>query len=337
MMWNLSSMPAGSVGVVTSGRGDTNVIGPPSEMFKQWVLAGPALSVNFDRPSGFHAYLVGTPPFEGRQMLEFADRSYNTLGAWFKYLGLPDYNLLVRAINTPSFGTGTAGEGRGGSLINVGPAYWPGQDDAYFRSTIFHEMTHQWVGLIQGRDSWFEEGLTVFITATLPCEAHLLTPDQCASDLNSALRSYYTSEAKHWSQKRIDDAPFTNEAAREVPYARGALYFANLNSQLLMKSGGARGLKEAIYPQFVARRDGKGLSQEDFEEMLRRELGQKAVAEFRGAMINGEEEIVPPSGAFGPCLARVSVTNVLKDGRTAVRGYEWVPIIDGAPASCKGS
>ena len=91
-------------------------------MFKQWVLAGPALSVNSGRPSGFHAYLVGTPPFEGRQMMEFGDSSYSTLGAWFRYLGLPDYNLLVRAINVPSFGTGTAGEGRGGSLINVGLA-----------------------------------------------------------------------------------------------------------------------------------------------------------------------------------------------------------------------
>jgi hypothetical protein len=69
--------------------------------------------------------------------------------------------------------------------------------------------------------------------------------------------------------------------------------------------------------------------------MLRRVLGQKAVAEFRVAMIDGVEEIVPPSGAFGPCLARVSVTNRLTDGRTAVRGCEWVPIIDGAPASCK--
>lgn len=335
MMWDLSSMPAGSVGVVTSGRGDINVNGPPSEMFKQWVLAGPALSVNFDRPSGFHAYLVGTPPFEGRQMLEFGDRSYSALGAWFRYLGLPDYNLLVRAINIPSFGTGTAGEGRGGSLINVGPAYWPGQDGAYFRSAIFHEMTHQWVGLIQGRASWFEEGLTVYMTATLPCEAHLSTPEECAHDLNRNLRNYYASEAKKWSQKRIDNTPFSDEAAREVPYARGALYFANLNSQLLAKSKGTRGLKEALYPLFVVRRDGKGLSQDDFEEMLRRELGQKAVAEFRATTIEGTEEIVPPSGAFGPCLARVTVTSVLKDGHVAVKGYEWRPIVDGAPASCK--
>jgi hypothetical protein len=90
MIWDLSSMPAGSVGVVTSGRGDANVIGPPSEMFKQWVLAGPALSVNFDRPSGFHGYLVGAPPFDGKDMLEFGDRSYSALGAWFSYLGVPN-------------------------------------------------------------------------------------------------------------------------------------------------------------------------------------------------------------------------------------------------------
>jgi hypothetical protein len=105
-------------------------------------------------------------------------------------------------------------------------------------------MTHQWVGLIEGRASWFEEGLTVYVTATLPCEAHLSTPEECAHDLNRNLLNYYASEAKNWLQKQIDNTPFTNESAREVPYARGALYFANLNFQLLAKSNGARGLKE---------------------------------------------------------------------------------------------
>jgi hypothetical protein len=334
LSWDLSDMPPDSVGVTTAGEGQVNIAGPPSELFKLWVLAGPALTVQAPRPSGFSAYLVGTPPFDGKEMLEWASKAYSSIGSSFQYMGLPKYNLMIRALDGESLGTGTAGEGRGASLINVGKTYWPNQDRTYFRNTIFHEMTHQWVGLIKGRASWYEEGLTVYVTATLPCESHLLNPAECADDLNRTLESYYTSEGRNWSQQKITDSPFLNEGVRDVPYGRGALYFASLNSQLLAKSHGRRDLKTALHPLFVARRDGNDLDQGDFETMLRRELGPVAIIEFHEEVIDGTKEIVPPSNAFGPCLMRVRVTLPPDKGGRSVNGYVWHPIGKGAPARC---
>ena len=174
----------------------------------------------------------------------------------------------------------------------------------------------------------------VYVTATPPCESHLLSPAECADDLNRTLESYYTSEGRNWSQQKITDSPFLNEGVRDVPYGRGAIYFASLNSQLLAKSHGRRDLKTALHPLFVARRDGNDLDQGDFETMLRRELGPVAVIEFHEEVIDGTKKIVPPSNAFGPCLMRVRATLPSYKGGRSVNGYAWHPIGKGAPALC---
>jgi hypothetical protein len=334
--WDLSDLPAGSVGVVTAGQGEVEVAGPPERMFDQWVLAGPAARAGAAGSAGFQGYLVGVAPFDGKAFLEWARRSYSALGTWFKYLGLPDYNLLVRAVNGASFGTGTAGEGHGGSLVHVGSVYWPRQDLSVIQSIAFHEMAHQWVGVINGRASWFEEGLTVYITMMLMCHEQLLSPTDCIRQFNEALASYYLSPGRRWSQQAIDNTPFSEEKVREVPYGRGAMYFANLNVQLLARSKGRKGLKEALYPLLERRRNGGGLNQTDWEVMLNRELGPDAVKQFRSSMLEGIEEITAPRSALGPCFTRQRVPLERTNG-PPILGYQWKPVTPTTSASCEQS
>jgi predicted metalloprotease with PDZ domain len=334
--WDLSDLSPGSVGVVTAGEGEVVVPGPPEKMVDQWVLAGPAVRAGAPEGTGFQGYLVGAPPFDGKAFLEWARRSYGALGAWFKYLGLPNYNLLVRAVSGPSFGTGTAGEGRGGSLVHIGSVYWPRQDLSVIQSIAFHEMTHQWVGVIYGRGSWFEEGLTVYLTMMLTCHEHLLSSTDCIRQFNAALANYYMSPGRRWSQHKIDDTPFSEETVREVPYGRGAMYFANLNVQLLIRSKGRKGLKEALYPLLERRRNSDGLSQADWEKMLNRELGPGAVKQFRRSMLDGIEEIIPPRSALGPCFTLQKVP-LEGTNRPPIMGYQWEPVASFNSASCDRS
>jgi hypothetical protein len=333
--WDLSDLPPASVGVITAGPGTVLVPGSPAEMTKQWFLAGPALSIGTERNNGFHAYIVGDPPFDSRQMLEWADKAYTTIGRYFRYLGLPNYNLFIRAVNGPSSGTGTAGEGKGGSLVSVGTTYWQHQKLGDIQNIVFHEMTHQWVGLIKNRDSWYEEGLTVYISETLPCSAGISSPADCASNLNGALRSYYRSQARNWSQQKITDSPFLSEDIREVPYGRGALFFAALNVKLLQKSHGKRAIADAFQPLFISRLQGHGLTQHAFETMLHRELGAAAVEEFRASMIEGTREILPAPDAFGACLTRVPSTFPTSDGKREAQGYQWQLVGDDGGACRK--
>lgn len=313
MRWDLSNLPAGSIGVITAGKGDVVVAGPPSAMNEQWMLAGPAQTLDRPRTPGFHAYLIGKPPFDAAETLAWADRAYGYLADSLRYLGTPEYNLLLRALDSPSFSTGTARTDGGGSLITVGNSL-DKQDLASIRNTIFHEMTHQWVGGFDGGGVWFSEGLTTYFSAVLPCEAGLEPPEFCAAGVNEFATYYYKSEARNWSLDKIN-ATVGREDVRRVPYGRGMLYFAQLNAQLQKKSGGKRNLQAALAPLFIARQQGKPLDLAAWEAMLQRELGAAAVSEFHHTVLDGDVTIVPPSDAFGPSLLRVAING----------GYAWHP------------
>lgn len=322
MHWDLSQLPNGSVGVMTAGEGDVVVAGPPSEMTTQWMLAGPAQIRVSQQTPGFRAYMLGTPPFNGTRAMAWADRGYGLLARSLGYLGAPPYHLLFRVLDGPDYSTGTARTDGGGALMTIGNTLGEQSLDAVY-TTIFHEMTHQWVGSFDGDASWFMEGLTTYLAAVLPCQNGLADGASCAAAINDYARQYYGSIARNWSLEQIT-ATVGREDVRRVPYGRGLLYFARLNAQLLAHSGGKRTLLTALAPLFEERRNGKVLDQARWEAMLRRELGDAAVVEFRASVIDGSATIVPPSDAFGPCLARTAI-EIPRDGGQ-VAGYAWQPV-----------
>lgn len=327
--WDLGALPPGSVGAITAGAGATVVPGPPSELGFQWMLAGPAQVFTSTRTPGFQAYLLGKQPFDTAPVLDWADRGYATLASSLKYLGAPDYRLFFRALDVPSYATGSAREAGGGAMMTAGDTFGSQSLDDY-KTTIFHEMAHQWVGDLSGAGLWFVEGLTVYLTATLPCQSGMAPVAFCADGVNTYARYYYGSAARNWPLARIDGMGSADENVRRVPYGRGLLYFGLVNAQLLAKSQGRRGVLDVLAPMFVDRTKGIRLDEAAWEAMLLRELGQPAVDEFRASVIAGGKTIVPPPDAFGPCLTRVTVPMTVEGVQGEVDGHEWRPI-----ANCK--
>lgn len=324
MRWDLSELAAGSVGVITAGEGETVVAGPPEEMLEQWMLAGQATLYRSPRSPSFNAYLLGRPPFDAAAMLDWADRSYAYLAKSLQYLGAPPYRLFLRTLDGPSFATGTARHGGGGSLITLGERYYKNQDLDYLHTVIFHEMTHQWVGQFDSAAPWFSEGLTTYLSAVLPCRAGIEAPAYCAESINSSTRTYYESDGRNWPLSRISASG--SENVRRAPYGRGMLYFAMLEAQIREKSAGARGLEALLLPLFDARQKGLQLNNAAWESMLARELGAQAVVEFRAWVVEGDVTLIPPSGAFGPCLARYPAHWLAEGSAKPVDGYEWRPV-----------
>lgn len=322
--WDLSDLPAGSVGAITFGAGRAIVPGAPSEVGGQWMLAGPARVFTSTRAPGLETYVLGDPPFDVPATVDWAERSYAYLAKSLKYLDTPPYRLFFRTLDVPARATGSARPEGGGALLTVGSTFGS-QPFSEFKNTIFHEMTHQWVGDQSGAGGWFVEGLTSYLSAVLPCEAGLASAQFCADGVNKWASNYYSGVARNWSMAKID-ATVGNEAVRIAPYGRGLLYFGLVNAQLLAKSQGKKNVLDVLAPLFVARANGVALDEAAWEAMLLRELGQPAVAEFRAAVIDGVETIVPPSNAFGPCLARTSVRMTLQGSTEQVDGYEWHPI-----------
>jgi hypothetical protein len=84
---------------------------------------------------------------------------------------------------------------------------------------------------------------------------------------------------------------------------------------------------------FVARRQGARFDQVAWEAMLARELGPRAVTEFRSQLIDGKNTVMVASQAFGPCFRREKVA--MKSDGNDVRGYRWTRIAGVPEASCR--
>jgi predicted metalloprotease with PDZ domain len=204
------------------------------------------------------------------------------------------------------------------------------------RETFYHEMTHLWVGQMDGDPgviAWFAEGLTVYYTLLLPLRGELVPVDEYATRLNKEARDYYESPARNWSAARIAEVGFGDERIRHTPYVRGALYFSNLDFQIRRKSRGKRNLDTFLNPMFVSRRLGARFDQAAWEEMLTRELGAQAVTEFRSELIDGNQTVTVASEAFGPCFRRESVP--MKSNGQDVQGYQWARIASVSETRCR--
>ncbi|WP_163958106.1 hypothetical protein [Sphingomonas insulae] len=323
--WDLSRMASGSSGVIAGGTDMLIVHGSPEALIDRWIMAGP-LKAGQKRPGeSFNAFTLGAPPFDATAMMAWSRRVYTSLADTFGYLGKPRYLLAIRALDAPSFATGTASVANGASLITVGsPTYLPGQDVERVKGTIAHEMTHNWVGQFGDRPApWFNEGLTVYVSATLPCEVGLRQWSDCAGEIGKWAKDYYGSEARNWTMDRIEATPFACEDVRRVPYGRGMMYFANLDAQIRAASDGRRTLLTALRPLFEDRRAGQPLTMQGWEAWLKRERGPDAVASFRDTVLEGSM-IVPAPNAFGDRL-RARPTRSTSGGRT-YDGYEWQAI-----------
>jgi hypothetical protein len=287
-----------------------------------------------DAATHFSAYGLGNPPFDLKAMLEWGDNAYRYLTRTFRYLDpAPPYIMDVRALPLPTFSTGAAFVG--GSLIHTGSAFLDGQDIAYMQNTLFHEMTHQWVGEVKGEHSWFSEGLTVYSTTVLPYRGGLTTLEEYAAEINRNAHEYYANKARDWSQDKIEKIGMDDEQTRRVPYDRGNFYFADLDDQIRVKSHGRRSLYDMLSPIFEARQKGKTFDQAAWEKALRHELGPNAVKQFHDVVIEGTTIVVPASDAFGPCLERRPKEWLSSDGKTTVPGYEWAPVTGATSKSCK--
>ncbi|MEH3039431.1 MAG: hypothetical protein PGN21_05135 [Sphingomonas paucimobilis] len=325
LRWDLSRMVAGSRGVIAGGTDTLVASGPPDALIDRWLMAGP-LEAGQKRPDdGFNAYTLGAPPFDATAMMAWSRRVYTALADTFGYLGKPRYLLAIRALDAPSFATGTASVANGASLITVGsPTYLPGQDVERVKGTIAHEMTHNWVGQFGDRSApWFNEGLTVYVSATLPCEVGLRKWSDCANEIGKWAKDYYGSEARNWTMERIEATPFVREDVRRVPYGRGMMYFANLDAQIRAVSSGHRTLLTALRPLFEKRRAGQPLTMRGWEAWLKRERGPEAVALFHSTVLEGGM-IAPAPNAFGDRLRARPVRST--SGDRIYDSYEWQAI-----------
>ena len=331
--WDLSDLAPGSTAVTTFGEGDVELRAPPEELMQGWIMAGPLGRYPEQGPRhGFSAAWLGTPAFDVRQEMAWAAGMYDFLAKSYRYLDpAPPYRVFIRVL--PSGGRGaTALENS--FMLSTGPAA-PGAAARAPRATVTHEMGHMWVGGIQGPigvTSWFSEGLNTYYTRLLPMRGGFDSVSAYGRSINTAFRDYYTSRARNLSADSIVKIGFNDNEVRHIPYERGSLYFADLDSKLRAASGGRRNLDSLMQEVFVRRARGERFDHAAWIAAVTKELGPSAREQFEAVILRGET-IVPAPDAFGPCFERRPTTWTFDGGRQ-VEGFEWVRVPSIPDARC---
>ena len=303
LRWDLKNMEQGSIGMTSLGEGDFQTVGPLDQVFSSYFLAGP-LGRFPERGdvNGFSSAWVGEPPFDAKEMMEWSAKAFTALKRFFRDTSPRRYRFFMR-IGPDNNGVGGAGLYNSFMLfVPVEPELTEGA-----RGTIAHEMTHNWVGHIEGSPGatfWFSEGLVVHYTRLLMFRAGLFSPEEFLEDANGTVIRYLTNPQRNLPNDSIEELFWNDRDAQVVPYDRGSLYFAHVDAKIRAASNGERSLDDVTLAMFDRRKNGEKLTKEMWLELLEKELGPAAIAEFESVIIRGED-FVPDSDAFGPLFKRI--------------------------------
>ena len=325
--WNLSAAGPKAVGVSSLGVGDATKASKPDILANSFFMGGNIHRYPDPLPAnGFLSVWQGTPPFDARALMQWTGDLYGYYTHFFQQKDNPPYEVFLR--RNPVNAGGGVEVGR--SFVGT---FDKDADTKDFKLTLAHEMVHTFVGGLNDNDedlseSWYSEGLAVYYERVLPLRAHAITPDDFLTDLNSTAARYYTDLLNDAPNDQIAARFWADTRIRVLPYDRGALYFANLNSEIRKASRGKRSLDDLVQTMIDRKRAGQSSDQAQWVLLLQDALGA-AGKQGLDDMLAGKL-VLPPSDAFGPCFARTTAplkryelgfdTAVLAEPSRIVRG-----------------
>lgn len=321
--WDLAGLGGNASAASTFGDGDFAYRGPIAGLMQGWYIAGPVgrFPEGMPKPGGLHAYWLGKPVFDAPRDMAWTASAYAYLKQYFGYLEQPEYRVFMRFLEVPPYGGATALDNS--FMLSRGPLK-PGEASEAPRSTLFHEMIHQWVGGIdapQGISSWFSEGLTTYYEYVLPFRGGFVGLEAYRDGVNKLARDYFTNPARGMSAADITRIGFGDDRIRHMPYQRGAFYFADLDARIRARSKGESNLDTLVFQIFRARQAGVKFDQDYWVKAVSRFLGTDEGPRFRRLILEGEDMANVAGDSFGPCLYAVPTKFGTEEGES--QGYSW--------------
>lgn len=300
LAWDFSALGGDSLGVSTLGVGtQSSAPKAPEELESTFTMGGrikhePATPAT----DGFFSAWQGEPPFDARALMQWTHRLYGSYLTFFDNRSVT-YNVFLRRNKVnPGGGVEVAN-----SFVGTFDDGTPVEE---FKLTLAHEMVHTFVGALDDKDelgaSWFSEGLAVYYQRLLPYRAGQITRDAYLQDINITAARYYTDLLNTTPNEQIPARFWADTRVRVLPYDRGALYFAQLNAEIVKASHGKRSLDDLVLSFLKRRAAGQPLTQAAWIDAVTHELGTSGKQHF-DEMMSGKS-LVLDSDAFGPCFQR---------------------------------
>lgn len=325
--WDTTAMPAGAETAAIRGRGNFEFTGTPYDYSFSLYAVGKLQSIT-DSSGKYSVYWLDDQ-LPDREQVE--RQLPGVLAAICKFFGDEDIRYSVFFRKEPY------DLSRGGTAFPGGFAYgysnaMPLQMDECL-NTIAHETVHNWPQLDAdpGDGEWFSEGTAEYYSMVIPYRAGLIRLEHMAEWLTDKTVNYYNNKFQTLPNREAFDLYWKDREAQRVPYGRGLVYLIDTDQRIREKSGGKRSIDDLVLHTVEKKRAGEKVTVADWEDLLEKELGQKAVEAFRQVM-NGK--MIEPSqdwfnGAFtftkGPFTdeKRGSFSDALiwraKDGNDEIR------------------
>ncbi|HEV8195034.1 MAG TPA: hypothetical protein VGP87_00230, partial [Gemmatimonadales bacterium] len=288
--WDLSGLPAGSLGVWSLGEGDVSTTGRADLLGNTYYAAGP---MHVSGPM----YWFGTPPFDATLVAGNIARFFGFVSRFFQDSG-GSYRVFVRKNPYRSGGGTTLVRS---FMFGYSDAVVPTPDELH--ALVAHEMVHNWPAM-EGEDesstSWYSEGAADYYSMLLSWRAGVYDTRHFLAEINRHASAYYTNPLQRLSNDAAAERYWSDSRAQRVPYGRGFLYLTRIDAAMRVRSHGKRNLDDLVLAMLRRRRHGQAYDLSEWLELVTRELGHGAKAELDSMAAGATLPMAP--GSFGPCF-----------------------------------
>lgn len=282
--WDLSQMPEGTaVAAIHEG---TWVGRPKDYAFSLYALG--KVSCCLDETGKYRMIWLTDPLPEKERICEIVPVLVRELCRFFgdEEIG---YSVFFRKDPFDNSNGGTAFDG--GFIYGYSDAQPLGAEQSI--NTLAHEIIHNWPRMENnaGEGNWFNEGTAEYYSVVLPYRAGIISREQMKQQLKEKLDRYLENPCRCMSNEEAHRMTWENKEAQKLPYGRGLCYLIDTQEKIRGRSGGSRSVDDLVLILVNKRKRGEKVTSEDWEQLIRKELGEEAVVNFRRIM-NGKE-LVP--------------------------------------------
>ena len=332
-------LPVGQYAVSSYGLGNFQQVLKGEALETTLFVEGPLQSLPSRPPAqGFSMYSLGLPQNALALAFHWTQQAYGVERNAFHGSPSAPFRFMIRSYDGGPIMSGRADYRS--FLLYLPAGKDPGSPDLH--ALVAHEMVH---ALIEGLDAepgddgdWYTEGTADYFRITLPYSAGLYTPQEYLSQINEEAAEYYTNALAQVPNRDISKAMWSGRNAWMVPYARGALYFADLEAKL-RDHGSQWRVPDLVNETSRRIRKGQPAMAETWVAVLNQYVGPWALSDWQ-KMMSGQL-LMPDSKAFGSCLSgeRIEVGTFDLGFKTPVRlrtGLVINGVIAGSPAARAG-
>ncbi len=315
LRWDMTAMPAGSLGVCTWGEGDCSFEGPLEKLRECYFAFGDVKKIT---EGDFGYYWLSAPTFDVQELADYTKTLFGKMQAFF-HDDQHAYRIFMRKDPFPHSG-GTA-------LMRSYMFGWNDTEPVSVRekqNILAHEMVHNWPQLNDnpyGTSSWYSEGTAEYYSCMLPFRAGLIDREALLKEIQKRTTAYYTNPTRHLENLAAAKICWQDRRAQRLPYGRGIFFLANTDVKLRQATSGRVCLDDVVLAIVDKDRAGVALGNEVFLATVKA-LGGIDVREDWETMRTGGH-IVPLEDAFDRQFRLKEVTVPEADTGVPVTSYEW--------------